>query len=251
MQAINLNENMWKQVFNFINKVNSCTSLEEYYSQVLATLKTYIPCDSAHLISYDQQQQISDITAINIQQKTINNYRENFQELDPIKKQYFNQPRAVKSTLLFDYNQWTRTRYFENFLAINDFYYLCGIDIHGRQQILITISLIRCQNNSDFTAPELLFLNRISPGLSNHILLLKKLSPARLNRASFTTNTKNFRFTTREKEIARLTAAGLSNREISENLYISINTVKKHLQNIYSKTEVKNKRALMAKLYEF
>jgi LuxR family maltose regulon positive regulatory protein len=42
----------------------------------------------------------------------------------------------------------------------------------------------------------------------------------------------------RELEVLRLLAAGLSYREIADELYISINTVKAHAKNIYSKLGV-------------
>jgi LuxR family maltose regulon positive regulatory protein len=42
----------------------------------------------------------------------------------------------------------------------------------------------------------------------------------------------------RELQVLRLLAAGLSYREIAEELYISINTVKAHAKNIYSKLGV-------------
>lgn len=241
---------MWKQVVGFVNKVNSCARLEKYYLQLLADLKDYIPYDSAHLISYDDEQNISDFITVNIKKKTIENYRENFQTLDPIKNKYFNQPQAIKSTLLFDYNKWTRKSYFKDFLDVHDFYYLCGIDIHNHQKILITISLIRNKYESDFTTPELLFLNRISPSISSHIILLKELNPDSFHRKRFAANVDIFNFTPREKEIARLVKTGLSNKEISERLLISVNTVKKHLQNIYKKSEVGSKRALITKLYD-
>jgi DNA-binding NarL/FixJ family response regulator len=42
----------------------------------------------------------------------------------------------------------------------------------------------------------------------------------------------------RELEILRLAAAGLTNREIGDRLYISDETVKKHLANTYGKLQV-------------
>lgn len=47
--------------------------------------------------------------------------------------------------------------------------------------------------------------------------------------------------TNREKEIVDYVAIGLSYKEIGENLFISANTVKNHVYNIYKKLNVKNK----------
>jgi DNA-binding NarL/FixJ family response regulator len=45
----------------------------------------------------------------------------------------------------------------------------------------------------------------------------------------------------REVEVLRLIAAGKSNREIAETLYISINTVANHVRNILTKTTTANR----------
>jgi LuxR family maltose regulon positive regulatory protein len=47
--------------------------------------------------------------------------------------------------------------------------------------------------------------------------------------------------TEREMEVLRLLAAGLTNREIAEALYLSTNTVKSHLKHIYDKLDVHNR----------
>lgn len=50
--------------------------------------------------------------------------------------------------------------------------------------------------------------------------------------------------------IAKLVAEGLTNREIAEQLYLSENTIKFHIQNIMRKLEVHNRIAMVAKLIQ-
>jgi DNA-binding CsgD family transcriptional regulator len=60
---------------------------------------------------------------------------------------------------------------------------------------------------------------------------------------------KFYRLTTREIQIVLLVREGLTYKEISERLFISGKTVDNHVQNIYEKTEVNNKVALILKLH--
>lgn len=57
--------------------------------------------------------------------------------------------------------------------------------------------------------------------------------------------------TKREKEICYFLKKGHSYREIAEKLFISINTVNKHVKNIYQKTGVNNRALLQAQLLEY
>jgi len=54
----------------------------------------------------------------------------------------------------------------------------------------------------------------------------------------------------REMEVLHLIAAGLSNREIAEKLFISLNTVKSHTKNINSKLDVNNRTRAVARAKE-
>jgi len=51
--------------------------------------------------------------------------------------------------------------------------------------------------------------------------------------------------TKREKEILLLITEGLTNIQIGEKLFISIDTVESHRKNLYSKLGVKNTAMLM------
>jgi LuxR family maltose regulon positive regulatory protein len=54
----------------------------------------------------------------------------------------------------------------------------------------------------------------------------------------------------RELEVLHLIAAGLSNREIAEKLFISLNTVKTHTKNINSKLDVNSRIKAVARAKE-
>ena len=52
----------------------------------------------------------------------------------------------------------------------------------------------------------------------------------------------------RELEVILLLAQGLSNQHIGEKLFISVNTVKSHVNSIYKKLDVSNRLQLINKL---
>jgi len=54
----------------------------------------------------------------------------------------------------------------------------------------------------------------------------------------------------RELEVLRLIAAGLSNREIADKLFISLNTVKTHTKNINSKLDVNSRTRAVVRAKE-
>ena len=54
--------------------------------------------------------------------------------------------------------------------------------------------------------------------------------------------------TSREQEIAMMIAKGYTNSEIAEKLFISVSTVKSHIQHIFEKADVSNRTSLMALL---
>ena len=51
----------------------------------------------------------------------------------------------------------------------------------------------------------------------------------------------------REHEVLELMAAGLSNQEIADKLFVSINTIKTHSANLFSKLDVKRRTQAIQK----
>ena len=61
---------------------------------------------------------------------------------------------------------------------------------------------------------------------------------------------RRFRMTPREYQIARLICSGLGNEEIAGQLHVMLSTVKTHIRNIYRKTWVNNKMAMLLRFAE-
>jgi len=61
---------------------------------------------------------------------------------------------------------------------------------------------------------------------------------------------KRYSITTRELQIAQLVCRGLGNEQIADLLKIRLGTVKTHIRNIYRKTWVHNKIAMLLRFVE-
>lgn len=75
----------------------------------------------------------------------------------------------------------------------------------------------------------------------------KLLSAFRLNKLIETDDGLVERLSERELEVLRLIAAGLSSMKITEELFISLSTVKTHISNIYSKLDVHSRTEAIVK----
>jgi DNA-binding NarL/FixJ family response regulator len=75
-----------------------------------------------------------------------------------------------------------------------------------------------------------------------HVLEGRAVMPSGWHKASLEREAVVRVLSTREREVLRLAASGLSNKEIAEHLVISINTVKFHLRGIYCSLGVPTRR---------
>jgi len=96
-----------------------------------------------------------------------------------------------------------------------------------------------------FTLPFLVGVSLPLPALIYLAAFLKKSSPLSLmpseNTASLESFYAKFNITPREREIIGLICSGRGNQAIANHLFISIHTVKRHVNQIYQKVRVRNR----------
>ncbi|MGM0446258.1 MAG: LuxR C-terminal-related transcriptional regulator [Bacillota bacterium] len=243
-----LSNKEWNNIFNLILKTGMQNTLDNYINTVLKEIEVLIPYYAANFFMYNKDKEVmGQPKCINIKSGLIKDYERYYHKIDDIKDKTFDIKVPIRSSDIMDYRYWKNTEYFTDFLAKNRLYYSCGIDIHHGNKLLGTIGLFREKNDQDYTEKDLIILNIIKPHLANQLYKLFILNGIfnnlkignKLNRGK-----NRFNLTKREIEVVKQILDGKNNYEVAKNLFISINTVKKHLMNIYKKVEVNNRTEL-------
>ncbi len=242
----------WEKLLTFIYETDNTINLNNYSYNFLKKLNDLIPFNAANFFIFENSIQKKEKTIIlNISDQVLKDYNDYYYKLDDIRKIAFDRPEASRSSDLMNYSQWSKSEYFNDFLAKNHLYYSSGIDIHYKEQLLGTISLFREENDGDFNLTDLLYLEMIRKYCSGQLYKVLKINQLQNEKKLHSKKIVEgkcleFNITEREKEVLNLMIAGKSNNEIAEELYISINTVKKHLSHIYNKSNVKSRTELAA-----
>ncbi|WP_456461208.1 LuxR C-terminal-related transcriptional regulator [Lutibacter sp.] len=134
----------------------------------------------------------------------------------------------------------------ENELSKNEaqksFNRLIIISSLGLVGIIVLLYLLRLyRKNSD------LELENKNSELQNYVLQVKELKEKAISK-NFSENFSEFGLSKREIEVLQYISEGLSNDEISEKIFVSNNTIKTHIKNIYSKLDVKNRIQAIKKI---
>jgi len=134
----------------------------------------------------------------------------------------------------------------ENELSKNEaeksFYRLIIISSLALVGIIVLLYLLRLyRKNSD------LEIENKNSELQNYILQVKELKEKAISK-NFSDNFSEFGLSKREIEVLQYISEGLSNDEISEKMFVSNNTIKTHIKNIYAKLDVKNRIQAIKKI---
>jgi len=149
--------------------------------------------------------------------------------------EYETAKKDAQIQLLAKENELSERKATTNF---NSLIIISSLSIAG---IIILLYLLRLyRKNSD------LEIENKNSELQNYILQINELKEKATNKslsdtAKISENFSDFSLSKREIEVLQHISDGLSNNEISEKMFVSNNTIKTHIKNIYSKLDVKNR----------
>ena len=144
----------------------------------------------------------------------------------------------------------TKTEYYDKVYKPNRWHYSLQMIIAKDKQFLGVVTLYRNIGKDDFNHDEVFLVDT----LKEHMAY--RLWQQRQNRIQFgekltvSAATEKFGLTRQEHNILHLLMEGKDNSFICDYLSISINTLKKHILNIYRKLGIRNRVQLFKKIRE-
>ena len=144
----------------------------------------------------------------------------------------------------------TKTEYYDKIYKPNRWHYSLQMIIAKDKQFLGVVTLYRNIGKDDFNHDEVFLVDT----LKEHMAY--RLWQQRQNRIQFgekltvSAATEKFGLTRQEHNILHLLMEGKDNSFICDYLSISINTLKKHILNIYRKLGIRNRVQLFKKIRE-
>ena len=127
-------------------------------------------------------------------------------------------------------------------------HYAAGVNMVYDNIFLGAVNLFKSKENGDFTEKDIFILDYLKPHLTHRMFQLHPQAKNQIVARNAVINEYNL--TDRELEIITLISEGISNKEISEKLFICEDTVKKHISHIYKKMNVSSRSKIVKMLNE-
>jgi DNA-binding CsgD family transcriptional regulator len=181
---------------------------------------------------------------INMDPANLRLYEQYYQFHDPITPAMQQYRTAVRATDVLSQEMLRKTEFFNDFLAKDGLHW--GVNLYAWEgpQNIGDIRLWRDRKRQNFSSDELQLLDFIRPAF---LTALRRCRP--VNTVAQAGNAAMpLKLSDREIEVARLMSCGLSDKEISRCLGISVATVRTHVGHAFRKQGVDNRIRLIQSL---
>lgn len=252
-----LTDQDWIMINEVISKINQVHDNRRMRHFFLDIIKPLIPYDLAIFdlskVKEGSFSNLYDPVVIScftpdFEKDFIKDYDDYFYKLSYTRWIHFQTESVVyNESHVIDENVRKNSQYYKEYLSKYNLVHCCGCNIVKDDQNFGALTFYRKEESLDFTEREMFIFKQLHPHLINKLSQNYDIEEEKDIRIIMV---ESYSITQRELEIIELVYLGLGNKAISEKLFISENTVKKHLSNIFSKLEVKTRSKLIHYLNE-
>lgn len=207
-------------------------------SHIQHKLEDYFGFDNTIFWYSDNEGNLRDPLNYRLSDQAMKDYLTEFHfydSLHPTKNvTLFREKKAIRLADMTSTNQYESSPFYRLFMRKYGLHDEMVVALIHQGILVGAIGMAQKEDSNKYTANDRNTLNLISDVIASVIMHQIKNEETVLSK--------------REQEVVELVKKGWTNQVIAEKLHISVNTVKRHLQNIYEKYSVNNKTQLVQKL---
>lgn len=248
-----LSERDYHRVVNFMDYLLEPS--ENFREHVLESFEKFFGFHRSNFWTCNEEGKLVDPIVLNTHNSITMDYLENFSNIDPLTPTKVKE-NVVRNTDVLSIEQYEKSDFFKGFMNKYGFYYNLAIFLNDGNRDLGVIDFVKSKDEGPFTNAEVRCLGILSRHILQSMISRQKFTTffnieKDLNSTQMTQldHIKLNYLTEKEKEVLNFARRGFTNSEIASELYISVNTVKKHMQSLYKKFNVSNRATLCHKVY--
>ncbi|GKV67360.1 MULTISPECIES: response regulator transcription factor [unclassified Sporosarcina] len=239
-----LNDQNYEKTLYLMDELSKTTS-RNFREDVLLSIKHIFGFNQSIFWLFDGENKLHDPYSLSIDASITSNYLNHYLDMDhfaPHKlSQMIPRQRVINTFDIITKEKLENSIIYHEYLKKYGFDSFTAIFLVNGNKLVGVLDLIFANKEEVPTKSELMYMEILSRFLvqkmDKHVTVIEGTG----DRASNP-------LTAREKEVLLLIKQGYPNKEIAETLFISVNTVKKHIQSLYQKFEVNNRTQLSFKL---
>ena len=249
---INLSQEKWLQINHLTLSMAKLDSVEEIRRVFMEQLNYIIPhkksfFDLAYMLKGSVK--FFDPLSLNMTQEQLNDYYEKYEDMDycawllPT-----DEPVIYRDSNIITDSARERTTIYKCWMKPMDIYYSMGSTLFENGILYGSITLFR-DKSEDFSDEEMSILQILTEHITANLSCLYPKGIWKSVSYYCSDNIADkYNISVRENEVIALVFRGFSNKEISDKLFISVNTVKKHMNNIFRRINVSSRAQLIQKM---
>lgn len=244
-----LKVNDWILINSITLKIHEGSDINKMRAEMFQLLKSIIDFDTAtfYIVPNFDTYELSNPVGYNCTIEDMMSYINIYKDIDYSKNLvYTGKNIAYRESSILSDDERINTEYYKNVYLVNNFHYSLHINLSYQGIFLGIVSIFRLLGKQDFSDDDLLIFDMIKDHLAFRIY--SELKNKQGVKFSFKECVKNNNLTAKEAEVLEAMLLGKTNEEMCEVFYISYNTLKKHILNIYKKTGYNSRVMLMKEI---
>ncbi|MGJ9385793.1 response regulator transcription factor [Salipaludibacillus sp. CF4.18] len=230
-----------EKVISFMDQISQVEN--DFRKQVLFAFRDTFGFNKSNFWLCDESSNLINPVSLN-SIESMNDYLNNYSEIDILVPKSIssriNQKSVIDVLDILTLKEYERSEFYNDFMKKHGLFNNIGLFLYGKGNVVGMIDFSWSKKEFYLSSEDRGCLEVLSKYLS------KKVCEIEGNTSGQQIENMSGRkyLSPREKEVLELIRKGLSNKEIANTLFISVNTVKKHSQSMYQKLGVTNRTSL-------